>query len=36
MKQLILTAALIATPTLVAAQSVPPPATYVMKAGASD
>lgn len=36
MKRLILTAALLAVPTVVAAQSAPSPATYVMKAGASD
>jgi len=36
MKRLAVVAALIAVPTLAAAQSAPSPATYVMKAGASD
>jgi len=36
MTRLALLAALIAVPTLAAAQSAPSPATYVMKAGASD
>lgn len=36
MNRFLLSAALLAVPTLAAAQSAPTPATYVMKAGASD